>query len=327
MGVADLRAGLRPRLAIYGPAEEGTEVSASVRRHRGAPVDATNPGDLRFRLVVLEPQPGSDVLAWTAAELPSLVGRVHGATQVVSPDRDNAGFVMYGPYQRLTRGTWEATVTLPELGAVRCPRRYIRCDPTTAGERPRGMSEIRGTMETGASTDPFSVHNPSWAWEFRAWWNGVGDLTVTGVSVQSASLRPGGQRGRGAAHGRPLPSSRIVKPGIEVLDERRRSCLRRDSRSGASVAASATTMSINPQVRAQGVDGRAPDECRKQSPKLVVRGSRRLLEDFIISSSSSRLVITRVSDMARTLVSRCFRWRVVRDQGAGGRVANPSDSA
>jgi hypothetical protein len=189
--VDDLRLRVRPRLVIYGPPEM---VERCLRRLKGVAarklLDATNPGDLHYRLIVLEPKPGANV-AWAAAELPSLVGRVNGSTRVASEKVDSPGFVTFGPYQRLGRGNWKATVTYRSSAPVGVD--VGRFDVVTRfATDMRGMSEIRGTGgKTRTITIPFSVDDPSLAWEFRTWWNDRGDLTVTHVSVDPRTLRRG----------------------------------------------------------------------------------------------------------------------------------------
>ena len=183
--LAELRQGLRPRLAIYGPAEMVERclhaLGANVTRKL---LDATNPGGLNFRLVVLESDPRSGAISWTAAELPSLVGRVVGSARVAAAGRDDAGFVVFGPYQRLSRGTWEATLTY--RSSARPTTGVGTFDLATGmGLDVREEFNLQGTSgEARAITIPFSVDDPSTAWEFRTRWNGVGDVEVTGVSVR-----------------------------------------------------------------------------------------------------------------------------------------------
>jgi hypothetical protein len=190
--VDDLRLGARPRLAIYGPAET---VSKYLRNLNDVPtrtlLDATNPKDLHYRLVVLEPKHDEPV-AWAAADLPSWVGRVRGSTRVVRRKVESPGFVTFGPYQRLSRGSWKAKVTY--RSSARLGVDVGKFDVVTkSGTDVRGVSEIQGTGgKTRTISIPFSVDDPSLVWEFRTWWDDVGDLGVNRVSVDPQPSTRGG---------------------------------------------------------------------------------------------------------------------------------------
>jgi hypothetical protein len=186
VGIAEIRTGSRPIVAVLGPPGDVATMIATFPEDLGVGsllLDVTHASALGYRLVVYD-MPDSAILpfTWNAADLPIASGRIRGGA-VEADEGEPAGFVTFGPYLPLRPGKYavvlRASSSAPP-GQVVGTFDVSSTDGGRATEAPiEGtggvVQEVRLTFEVGQSVD---------RWEFRTMWNGTGAMTAYTISLE-----------------------------------------------------------------------------------------------------------------------------------------------
>lgn len=112
-------------------------------------------------------------------DLPSLTGRVAGSNRTVAPNIDAPGFIIFGPYFPLQKGTYELTVHYDSNAAIDQSLGNLAVVDSTSDIQ-ISKNFLYGTQ--GANTD-FNIHfelnnDTSHVFEFRTQWEGAHTLTI-----------------------------------------------------------------------------------------------------------------------------------------------------
>jgi hypothetical protein len=187
VAVDEIRRGARPILAVYGPPADVAAVIATFPANLGITgtlLDVSHTGGLGYRLVVYStPDAARLPFTWTADELLRITGSVEG-TAVRAAAGDPAGFVTHGPYTPLLRGRYELVLDYTSSQPAGQPMGAFDVSSLQLGDA--GKVDIIGS--DGAPTTvrlQFDVTADGGLWEFRTFWNGVGDFTVRSITLTS----------------------------------------------------------------------------------------------------------------------------------------------
>jgi hypothetical protein len=187
--ILDIRGGVRPILAVYGPEPDVARIVATFPRDLGLGtklLDETHADDLRYRLVVYAmPDATRFPFTWRADALPLLHGRLEEGRATVHPG-DETGFVTFGPYTPIQPGRYTATITYSSTSPVGVHVGTFDVSPPAAD----GSTSVPlvGTGGVEAQTEiTFTVSDPEARYEFRSWWDGVGTLAVDSVTLDRAA--------------------------------------------------------------------------------------------------------------------------------------------
>ena len=186
---SQIKSGFRPILAVFGPPADVAGLIKSFPADLGVGtqlLDVTHGSALGYRLVVYAmPDNAQLPFTWSSAVLPIVNGH-HAGDEVTVSAPDLPGFVTYGPYTYVERGSYQVT---------------LRYSASTGPDVAIGSFEVASPEEEGlfASTSlpgtdgrvaevtlTFSSPQERSRFEFRTSWSGVGELTVRNITLAAA---------------------------------------------------------------------------------------------------------------------------------------------
>lgn len=182
-----IRLGLRPIVAVYGPPDEVDAVVSTFAEDLPrvqALLDVTNEARLGYRLVVYA-MPDSALLPfeWDAASLPHASGASAGSS-VTAEAPDLPGIVTFGPYIHLEPGSYLASLSYASTSAPSDVAGTF--DVVDMGGTSVTSIELPGT--DGRKSDEhlaFEVDDSDGTWEFRTEWAGLGSFRVDTISLEA----------------------------------------------------------------------------------------------------------------------------------------------
>ncbi len=186
--VHEIKSGVRPVLAVYGPPADVERVVATFPADLGIGtmiLDETHRRALGYRLVVYTmPDEQRVPFEWKADLLRIQSGRLVGTTAVARPG-DVPGVVTFGPYIPLRPGRYTATIRYSSTEPTGTPVGVFDVSSTATGVV--ASSALEGTGGTTREvTVEFAPTNAAAKYEFRSQWNGAGTLTVESVAYDRA---------------------------------------------------------------------------------------------------------------------------------------------
>ena len=185
--ITEIRSGSRPIVAVFGPPDDVGRMIETFPLDLGVGtelLDTTHQSALGLRLVVYAmPESQTFPIMWRAGSLPVMSGTVVDHAVRVS-GRDSTGFVTYGPYVELPAGRYTATLRYSSSARGAVVGGFDVSSPE-AGPGPR--VELTGTDGEVAEVEiSFVVVDDEAQWEFRSSWNGVADLVVEGIRIDTS---------------------------------------------------------------------------------------------------------------------------------------------
>ena len=187
--ISEIRAGVRPIVAVYGPPKKVGDMVATFPADLGVGtrlLDVTNKGaGLGYRLVVFA-MPDRTILpfTWKGALLPSQVGQANG-TAVTAGAGDAPGFVTFGPYMSMTAGTYEITLDYSSSAPAGTPVGVLDVYSSHSGTVAAKVDIVGTAGKTGRVSVRFKVPHDSPQWEFRTLWNGTGSINIDSLTLGS----------------------------------------------------------------------------------------------------------------------------------------------
>ncbi len=125
---------------------------------------------------------------FAAKALFSLTGRVEGERRVAAQPQDKAGYLTFGPYVPLRRGTYRIAMSYSSSAPPDTQIGTWDIFDASSGAQ-LAVYPLAGTSGTAAEREvTFEAHN--WGqhrFEFRAFWNGLSDLQVETVRISMVS--------------------------------------------------------------------------------------------------------------------------------------------
>lgn len=184
IAISEVKSGLRPVFAVYGPPPNVATMVATFPRDLGVGtqiLDVTHHGALGYRLVVFS-MPDSSRLPFTYTADSLGIAQGHVVGTAVKVDSTNApGFVTFGPFKYLTPSTHQVTLryssTADPSVAVGL---FDIASPEDKGTASTPLTGTNGKTETRTLT--FTVSEKS-RWEFRTRWAAIGEMTIESFTL------------------------------------------------------------------------------------------------------------------------------------------------
>ena len=185
VGIKEIRSGMRPIVAVYGPPQDVATMIDSFADDLGVGsrlADSTHESALGYRLVVYA-MPDSTRLpfTWPAASLPRVTGEVKRNSITVSPPA-KPGIVTFGPYITLSEGSYVVTLRYASAADTNIPVGAL--DVVNFGGPPKATAALSGTLGKELSVRlRFEIDDPDGKWEFRTSWLGGAEFTVASIEL------------------------------------------------------------------------------------------------------------------------------------------------
>lgn len=188
LSIAEIKAGARPIVAVYGPPDAVEIMVGSFADDLGLGellLDVRHDGGLGYRLTVFAmPDASALPFTWSGDSLPVAAGHRVGST-VRSGGSDEPGFVTFGPYVPLAIGRYSATLTYRSSAPPTEPSGAFDASSRETGvasETP--LAGTGGTLAEARVT--FEVDDGQMLWEFRTARLGTSDLVVESITLDRA---------------------------------------------------------------------------------------------------------------------------------------------
>jgi hypothetical protein len=130
-------------------------------------------------------KPGNQQILFPARDLPSLTGRVEGATRVAAQGIDSPGFVTFGPYFPLRKGSYR--VVIRYSSSAPAEKQIGEWDVFNADTGIQIDEQPLLGTEGEVKTVSTSFDVPNWKprrFEFRNNWNGASDILIIDVELK-----------------------------------------------------------------------------------------------------------------------------------------------
>lgn len=127
-----------------------------------------------------------DEIVFQASQLPSQTGSQINSHRFAKPNVDQAGFINYGPYYHLRKGSYEVVFSYKSAASVSETIGWIDVFNATSGVQLIKIP-LNGTGNVGGEQkiDFKLTQWKSESFEFRTYWNGASDLEVRDISLRT----------------------------------------------------------------------------------------------------------------------------------------------
>lgn len=140
---------------------------------------------LVFLTAYLSDHHQSEEIVFKAIQLPSQAGRVENSNRIAEQNKDNLGFVNFGPYFPLRKGQYEVTFTYKSAGEISEPIGWIDVFNATSGVQVI-QTPIYGTNNI-IQKQKIKFETTQWRpnfFEFRTHWNGLSNIEMQNIVLK-----------------------------------------------------------------------------------------------------------------------------------------------